>query len=101
MRGIPGGVGARGFQDRAAAKVQAADLLNGEAKVVPLGDEWYEGRTVYYVDSCGDVNNIPYRRCDDLCVALILLGNAFTTEEGAKSAAERINADIIEKMGEC
>ena len=78
-----------------------AELLNGEAKVVPLDDEWHEGKALYYVNSCGDVNDIPYCRCDDLCVALMLLGNAFTTEEGAKSAAERINADIIEKMGEC
>ena len=78
-----------------------AELLNGEAKVVPLGDEWHDGMSVYYVDACGDVGEISYRRCDDLCVALILLGNAFTTEEGAQNAAERINADIIEKMGEC
>ena len=77
------------------------ELLNDEANIVPLGDEWYEGKPLYYVDYCGEVNDIPYRRCDDLCVALILLGNAFTTEEGAKSAAERINADIIEKLGEC
>ena len=76
-------------------------LFTGEAKVVPIGDEWYEGRSVYYVDSCGVVNEIGYGRCDDLCVALVLLGNAFTTEEGAQQAAERINADIIEKLGEC
>ena len=78
-----------------------AELLNGEAKIAPIDGEWYEGKTMYYVDTCGDVNDIPYRRYDDLCVALMLLGNAFTTKEGAKSAAERINADIIEKMGEC
>ena len=78
-----------------------SELLNGEAKIVPLDGEWYEGMTLYYVDYCGEVDDIPYRRCDDLCVALMLLGNAFTTEEGAESAAEHINADIIEKLGEC
>ena len=78
-----------------------AELFNGEAKVVPIDGEWHEGRTLYYVDSCGEVSETDYDRCDDLCVALVLLGNAFTTEEGAKSAAERINADIIEKLGEC
>ena len=76
-------------------------LLTGEAKAVPIDGEWHDGMTVYYVNSCGEVNEIDYDRCDDLCVALILLGNAFTTEKGAESAAERINADIIEKLGEC
>ena len=78
-----------------------AELLSGEAKIAPIDGEWYEGKPLYYVDACGDVNDIPYRRCDDLCVALMLLGNAFTTEEGAQNAAERINADIVEKLGEC
>ena len=78
-----------------------AELFNGEAKIVPIGDEWHEGMTLYYVDSCGEVSETDYDRCDDLCIALVLLGNAFTTEEGAQNAAERINADIIEKMGEC
>ena len=78
-----------------------AELLNGEAKIVPIDGEWYEGKPLYYVDACGEVSETDYDRCDDLCIALVLLGNAFTTEEGAKSAAERINADIIEKLGEC
>lgn len=76
-------------------------LLTGEAKAVPIGDEWHDGMTMYYVDSCGNISEIEYGRCDDLCVVLVLLGNAFTTSDGAKSAAERINADIIEKLGEC
>ena len=78
-----------------------AELLNGEAKAVPIDNEWCDGMTMYFVDACGEVGEIPYCRCDNLCVALMLLGNAFTTKDGAEKAAERINADIIEKMGEC
>lgn len=78
-----------------------AEMLNGKAKIVPIDGEWYEGKPLYYVDAFGEVDDIPYRRCDNLCVALVLLGNAFTTKEGAENAAERINADIVEKMGEC
>ena len=76
-------------------------IFDGSQRVVPVDGEWYSGKTLYFVDSCGEVDSIAYDRYDDLCVALILLGNAFTTEEAAQNVAEKINADIVKELGEC
>jgi hypothetical protein len=78
-----------------------AELINGEYKAVPVKREWNNGDSMWFIDDGGDIANTAFCRGDYGDVALVMSGNAFHSHDEAKANQQRINAAIVEKLGEC